>query len=77
MSDVTLTLAGCGDTFGSGGRLQTCFHVDAPSSTFLIDCGASALPALKRAEIEPNDIETILLTHLHGDHFGGLPFFYT
>jgi ribonuclease BN (tRNA processing enzyme) len=33
------------------------------------------LIALKRANIDPNDIDTILISHLHGDHFGGIPFF--
>jgi ribonuclease BN (tRNA processing enzyme) len=40
----------------------------------LVDCGASSLIALKRAAIDPNDIDTILITHLHGDHFAGIPF---
>jgi ribonuclease BN (tRNA processing enzyme) len=40
----------------------------------LIDCGATSLTALKGAGVEPNDIELVVLTHLHGDHFGGLPF---
>jgi ribonuclease BN (tRNA processing enzyme) len=40
----------------------------------LVDCGASSLIALKRAAVDPSDIETILVTHLHGDHFGGIPF---
>jgi len=40
----------------------------------LIDCGATSLTALKAAAIEPNEIQCVLLTHLHGDHFGGLPF---
>lgn len=74
MPPTTVTFAGTGDTLGSGGRLQTCFHVDAPETTFLLDCGASALPALKRVEVDLDSIETVLLTHLHGDHFAGLPF---
>ena len=40
---------------------------------FLIDCGASALIAIRRFGVEPNRIRTVFLTHLHGDHFGGLP----
>jgi len=40
----------------------------------LIDCGTSSLIALKRAAVDPNDVDTILVTHLHGDHFGGIPF---
>ena len=39
-----------------------------------LDCGASSLVAMKRASVEPTDVETVSLTHLHGDHFGGLPF---
>lgn len=74
MPMTTVTVAGSGDTLGSGGRFQTCFHINAPSATFLIDCGASALPALKAQGIDPKGVETVLLTHLHGDHFGGLPF---
>ena len=41
----------------------------------LIDCGASSLIAMKRFGVDPSLVDTILLTHLHGDHFGGLPFF--
>jgi ribonuclease BN (tRNA processing enzyme) len=71
---MQLQFVGCGDAFGSGGRLNTCFHVKGHSVNFLIDCGASALPALKRLGIARDDIDLILITHFHGDHFGGLPF---
>jgi ribonuclease BN (tRNA processing enzyme) len=40
----------------------------------LIDCGATSLVAMKRAGIDPASVGTVLLSHLHGDHFGGLPF---
>ena len=74
MNRVELRLLGTGDAFGSGGQLQTCFHLSGGGGELLIDCGATALIALKRAGLNPNDIGCILLTHLHGDHFGGLPF---
>jgi ribonuclease BN (tRNA processing enzyme) len=71
---MQLQFVGCGDAFGSGGRSNTCFHVTGERVNFLIDCGASSLPALKRLEIARDDIDLILITHFHGDHFGGLPF---
>jgi len=71
---MQLRFIGCGDAFGSGGRYNTCFHVTGDRVNFLIDCGASSLPALKRQGIARDDIDLILITHFHGDHFGGLPF---
>ena len=71
---MQLQFIGCGDAFGSGGRTNTCFHVTGHHVNFLIDCGASSLPALKRQGVARDDIDLILITHFHGDHFGGLPF---
>jgi ribonuclease BN (tRNA processing enzyme) len=70
---MRVTIIGCGDAFGAGGRLHTSFHVRSSSGSFLIDCGASSLIGLRRLGLEPNDIDAVFITHLHGDHFGGLP----
>lgn len=74
MSSVTITVIGSGDAFGSGGRMNTCFHVKTASFQVLIDCGATSLVGLKSNGININDIELIAITHFHGDHYGGLPF---
>src|SRR5215470_13494651 len=71
---MQLQFVGCGDAFGSGGRYNTCFHVTGAAVNFLIDCGATSLPALKRLGIAREPIDIILITHFHGDHFAGLPF---
>lgn len=75
---MRVTVVGSGDAFGSGGRFQTCIALgrddpDAAAHT-LIDCGATSLVALRQQGFDPNSIETVLVSHLHGDHFGGLPF---
>ena len=75
MSAVKIQFLGSGDAFGSGGRLQTCIYVESDSMPFLLDCGTTALIGRKRWVVNPSLVETILVTHLHGDHFGGLPFF--
>jgi ribonuclease BN (tRNA processing enzyme) len=72
---MQLQFVGCGDALGSGGRYNTCFHLTGDSVNCLIDCGASSLPALKKLAIAREDIDLILITHFHGDHFAGLPFF--
>jgi len=72
---MRVTFAGTGDAFGSGGRFNTCFMIEAGGERALIDCGASSLIALKSLDIDLNSIRSIFISHLHGDHFGGLPFF--
>ncbi len=72
--EVRLHFVESGDAFGNGGRFQTCFWLEGAGESMLIDCGATSLTALKAAAIEPNEIGSVALTHLHGDHFGGLPF---
>lgn len=71
---MRLTVVGCGDAFGSGGRANTCFWIESGETTVALDFGATSLLALKRLGLDPSRIELVLLTHLHGDHFGGLPF---
>jgi ribonuclease BN (tRNA processing enzyme) len=41
---------------------------------FALDFGTSSLIALAQQGIEHNTIDAILLTHLHADHCGGVPF---
>lgn len=72
---MQLQFIGSGDAFGSGGKLNTCFHIKGDTVNFLIDCGASSLIGLKANKIQLNNIDTIFFTHFHADHFGGIPFF--
>ncbi|TAJ34559.1 MAG: MBL fold metallo-hydrolase [Reyranella sp.] len=73
---MRLQFLGSGDAFGSGGRFNTCFHLErAEHGNVLVDCGASSMVAIRKWGVEPNGISTVLVSHLHGDHFAGLPFF--
>ncbi|MBL6652804.1 MAG: MBL fold metallo-hydrolase, partial [Reyranella sp.] len=72
---MQLQFLGSGDAFGSGGRFNTCFHLWRKAhGNVLIDCGASSMVAIRKWQVDPNAISTVLVSHLHGDHFAGLPF---
>lgn len=69
---VSLCCVGTGDAFGSGGRLNSCFHLSYSAGQMLIDCGCSSLIGLHRCGISPAEIDIVVISHLHGDHFGGI-----
>ncbi len=74
---MTVTFAGSGDAFGSGDRYQACIHLRGPDRSeppVLLDCGATSLLALRRQRLDPAEVAAVVVSHLHGDHFGGLPF---
>ena len=73
---VTVTVLGSGDAFCSGGRNHAAYLVQAPGRTFLLDCGATILHTLKRGGHDPAAIDFVVLSHLHGDHFAGVPFLF-
>jgi ribonuclease BN (tRNA processing enzyme) len=66
---------GTSDAFGSGGRRQSAYLVRAPSGTVLMDCGTTTGTGLATLGIERDEIDTIILSHFHADHFGGIPLF--
>ena len=73
---MRLQFLGSGDAFGSGGRFNTCFLLERPANgNVLVDCGASSMVAIRKWQVDPNAVSTVLISHLHGDHFAGLPFF--
>jgi ribonuclease BN (tRNA processing enzyme) len=70
---VEVRFLGSGNAFAAGGRSHACILVTAGAGSILLDCGGSSLPAIVRA-IDPGRIDAVAVTHLHGDHFGGIPF---
>lgn len=71
---MDITFVGSGDAFGSGGRFQTCIWVAADGYNTLVDCGSTSVTAMKARDLDPQAVDAVVVSHLHADHFGGLPF---
>ena len=76
MTSVRILFLGAGDAFSAGGRHQAGYLVSGDGTSILLDCGATTLASLKRESVPAGSIDAIFLSHLHGDHFSGLPFLF-
>lgn len=61
------------------GIYTSVFLIEARDRRVLVDCAMTAhdvegviLPALEKMGYAPTDVDTLVLTHRHGDHAGGL-----
>jgi ribonuclease BN (tRNA processing enzyme) len=70
---MRLITLGTGNAFAERGRFHSAVAIRTGRQTVLVDCGPCIMPVLQRAGIKPEEIDAILVTHLHGDHIGGLP----
>ena len=71
---MRVTALGSADAFFSSGRGHTCWLVEDALGACAVDFGATALQALKKLKFEPDRLQAVHFTHLHGDHIGGWPF---
>ncbi len=73
---VTLTVLGSGDAFASGGRCQSAYYIQAAGAKIMLEAGPDLVGSLKRHGIAPDSLDLLIVSHLHGDHFAGIPFLF-
>lgn len=66
-------IVGCGTVVPEGDRAASSFHLSAPGSRILVDCGPGAVQALARLGVEWGALTDLAITHFHADHVGALP----
>jgi len=64
---------GTSDAFGAAGRRQSAILVRGREGTALLDCGPTTNTGLAALGIPRDEIDAIVVSHFHGDHFAGIP----
>jgi ribonuclease BN (tRNA processing enzyme) len=71
---LDVTILGSSDAFCSDGHPHATYLVETGGACFLVDCGPTVLLALKQRGVDTASIDFVAISHMHGDHFGGIPF---
>ena len=69
---ATITLLGTAPGYPAPHRNHSSFLLDTGGHKILVDAGESCSRTLIELGIEPVELDTIILTHGHSDHTGGL-----
>ena len=70
---MKLTILGCHSATPHANKSQTAQLLSTKNHHFLIDCGEGTQVLLRKAKVKFAHIKHIFISHLHGDHFYGLP----
>lgn len=73
MKKFNLTILGTNAAGPGYGRITSCQYILYDNYAFLIDCGEACQIRISEYKLKANRIDTICISHLHGDHCFGLP----
>ena len=71
MHHLDLQFVGTGNAFAPGGL---CWNGFVANGRYLFEAPPQALMSLNKLGIDPNELDAVIVSHHHGDHFLGLPF---
>ena len=70
--NFTLKIMGTASAMPVVGRFQSAHVLEVHGRSFLIDCGEGTQGQLKKYGISPMKIDSVFISHIHGDHVFGL-----
>lgn len=68
-----LLFIGTGGSVATEERDNTSFLLLKRDTVVMIDCPGSVVQKLKKAGVEPKNVQSLIVTHVHPDHVYGLP----
>jgi ribonuclease BN (tRNA processing enzyme) len=68
MGNLLLTVLGSGVAWANPGGVCSGYLVRAGDTSLLVDCGSGVLGRL-RAHADPSQLDAVIVSHLHADHF--------
>ena len=72
---LKIIILGSGNAFAHANQFQSCHYIEFEKTySILLDCGPAILQAVQAAEVNVDNLEYLLISHLHGDHIAGIPF---
>jgi len=69
---VRVTVVGCSPAWPNPGGAQSGYLVDADGTSVLLDCGPGVLARLRERDGDWPDVDAVVVTHWHLDHWGDL-----
>jgi ribonuclease BN (tRNA processing enzyme) len=72
MSHCIVTVLGSANAFNSAGRGNSCYWVHDHLGHYVVDFGPTAPLKCQTLNMPLDQLDTVYITHLHGDHIGGL-----
>lgn len=68
-----ISFLGTGGASPTRERDSTSFLLESGRAKVLVDCPGSVLQKIRKLNVDPREINAILVTHIHPDHIYGLP----
>ncbi|NUM34214.1 MAG: MBL fold metallo-hydrolase [Candidatus Brocadiae bacterium] len=74
MGSLRLLFLGTGDYANTGARANQSIWIQSQDTNVLLECGPTTLLRMQQERLNPNELQAVLITHFHGDHFVGIVF---
>ncbi|MCE5205598.1 MAG: ribonuclease Z [Porphyromonadaceae bacterium] len=73
MTKFEITLLGCGSAMPTTLHHPPSQLIDMSEKLFMIDCGEGTQLQMRKYKVRMNKLQSLFISHLHGDHIFGLP----